>query len=146
MIAFGNREHGRRIAEAAGSSFNWSVDVVAARVEGDKLLGGIVFYGYTKASIRITLAGFQPNWANRDLLLVAFHYPFRQLECRNIFVQLDASNTKSLELAVNLGFKIVATVPDVYVAGDELILRMRRKECRFLDITPRSLKLGKGAE
>ena len=61
-------------------------------------------------------------------------------------MQLDASNTKSLELAKHLGFKIVATVPDVYVAGDELILGMRREECRFLDITPRSLKLGKGAE
>ena len=146
MIVFGNREHGRRIAEFAGSSFNWNVDVVAARVEGDKLLGGVVFYGYTGASIRVTLAGFQPNWANRDLLFVAFDYPFRQLSCRNLFVQLAASNTKSLELAKNLGFKIVATVPDVYVTGDELILGMRREECRFLDITPRSLQTGKGAE
>ena len=146
MIVFGDREHGRKIAEAAGSSFNSNVDVVAARVENDKLLGGIVFYGYTKVSIRITLAGFQPNWANRDLLLVGFHYPFGQLGCHSVFVQLDASNTKSLELAGNLGFKIVATVPGVYATGDELILRMRREECRFLDITPRSLKLGKGAE
>lgn len=142
MIEFGNKEHGYRIAKEAGCTFNPETDQVIAVTSQGKLLGGNIYTGYTGASIHLHMAGFEPAWANRDFLWVAFDYPFNQLGCKKVFGQVPETNLKALEIDLKLGFKIVARIEDVFPDGACLLLALAREDCRWLDIKPRGIKAG----
>lgn len=141
MIEFNNAKHGERIAAAAGTTFNPFVDVsIAAVTQQGNLLGGVVFTGYTQASIGMHAAAFDRRWASIDMLWVTFHYPFVQLNCKKIFAQVPASNSKALEFDKKLGFKEEARIKDVFPDGDLVVLAMLREDCKWLGIKPRLLK------
>lgn len=142
-IVFDNTGYGHRIAKAAGSNFNPAADRCIARVKDGILLGGVVYVNYSIASISAHVCGFVDNWMNRDLLWVLFDYPFVQLGCDKIIVQIPETNIKSLEFATNLGFNLETKVIDVFPNGGALlVLGMYRRDCRWLKIKPRFLKAG----
>ncbi len=137
MIVFNSEEFGELIARAAGASYRHHHDVSIARIAHGDLLGGVVFSNYTRYSIQIHSSGFQPNWVNRDLLWCVFNYPFNQLAVRCLIGQVAAHNKPALKFNLNLGFKEVARIPDVY--GGPLgkgiacvVMQMYREDCRFL--------------
>ena len=140
MIRFNDLSDGYSIAAAAGTSFNPVVDTCIGRVENDILLGGVLYQNYTGTSIGIHVAGFSDNWVNRDMLWVCFHDPFVQLGCKKMFGQVPATNSKALEFDLNLGFKEVARIEDVFPDGDLIVLAMNRDDCRWLRLKPRGLK------
>lgn len=141
MISFNIVEHGHRIAKEAGTHFNPAVDIVIARVSNSgELLGGVVYTNYTGASIGIHVAGFRPDWLNRDMLWVTFHYAFVQLGVKKVFAQMREANTKALEFNRKLGFKIVAKVADVFPDGACILSSLAREDCRWLDLKPRELR------
>jgi hypothetical protein len=140
MLVVNNAEHGFRIAEAAGCSFNPFADQVIARQEQGVLWGGNIYTGYTGSSIHLHMAGFRHNWANREFLWTAFDYPFTQLKCNRVFGQVPESNTKALEIDLKLGFKIVARIDDVFPDGACLVLSLAREDCRWLKLKPRDIK------
>lgn len=139
MIVSNNISHGYKIAEAAGTIFNPAVDRVISRVEKGELYGGVIYTGYTLAAICLHQAGFRPNWANRDMLWVAFHYPFVKLGCKKIIGQVPASKTDILAFDQKLGFKEEARIRDVFPDGDLVVLSMTRDQCRWLSIKPRGV-------
>lgn len=140
MIAFGNHAHALRVAKAAGTIYNPVADQCISRIEGLELYGGVLFQAFTGASIGIHMAGFRPNWANRDLLWAAFHYPFEQLKCERVFGQIPASNELALEIDLKLGFKEVARIPRLYPDDDAIIVVMERSDCRWLALKPRTIR------
>jgi len=142
MIVTSKGEYARRISEEAGVTFNPEVDICLARVEDDVLYGGVVFQGYTGRSIQIHMAGFTKNWANRDMIWVAFDYPFNQLKCERIIGQVSEGKPDVLEIDLKLGFKIVAKVEKVYPDGACVVLAMDRDECKWLKLKPKGLSAG----
>jgi RimJ/RimL family protein N-acetyltransferase len=88
-------------------------------------------------------AAFKPRWANRDLLWIAFHYPFVQLGYKKVFARVHVANTDALKLNLHLGFKEATRLTGVYPMierpddGDLVIMEMTREECRWLTIQPR---------
>lgn len=139
MIVFNNLLHGRLIAEQAGTSFNLEIDQCISRVEDGRLLGGVTYAGYTGVSIHMHMAGFTERWADRDMIWVAFDYPFNQLKCRRVFGQVPESNTRALEIDLRLGFKVVAKIDDVFPDGACLVLALAREDCRWLKHKPRGI-------
>jgi RimJ/RimL family protein N-acetyltransferase len=87
-------------------------------------------------------AGFATRWATRDFLWALFDYPFNQLGCKKVFGQVPESNKRALEIDLKLGFKVVARIKDVFPDGACLVLALARKDCRWLNYKPRSLKSG----
>lgn len=144
MIVSGNAEYGRRIASAAGVTYNPLADPCLARVENGELLGGVTYQGYTGrgGSIQMHMAGFAPRWADRDMLWVAFDYPFNQLGCNKVFGQVPESNPKALEIDLRLGFKIEAKIEGVFPDGACFVLALAREDCRWLKLKPRGLSAG----
>lgn len=140
MIRIDHTPDGHEIAHLASTVFNPKCDHVIARVENDELYGGVMFTGFTGASISIHMAGFRDNWANRDILWVAFHYPFEQLGVNKIFGQVGVHNPKALEIDLKLGFKEEARIKDVYPEGDMVLLAMYKADCRWLKLKPKTLK------
>ncbi|MCK1742169.1 GNAT family N-acetyltransferase [Bradyrhizobium sp. 139] len=132
MITAGNIEHARAIAKEAGCHFNPECDVVMSREENGKLLGGVIFTGYTGASIGLHVAGFDPHWINRDMLWITFHYPFEQLGVQKITGTIPTGNPKAVLFNRKLGFVEEARIADIFPDGDLLIMSMRKENCRWL--------------
>ncbi len=143
MIIINDHNHGHQIAKGAGFSYNPIVDQCISREVVGDLVGGVVYYNYTHASICMHVASFKQGWINVDLLWAAFDYPFNQLKCERIFAYVRAANQKALEFCCKLGFKGKAVLEGVYHntpegKGDLLIMSMKRHECRWLKIKPSS--------
>ena len=76
MITTSYRKHARTIAKEVGTFFNPECDHAIVRVEDNKLLGGVIYQGYTGASIRAHIAGFTPRWIDKDMLGMMFPLSF----------------------------------------------------------------------
>jgi len=143
MILLNNKEHGERIAARIPRNYNSAVDPVISRTDSDgKLLGGVIFDGYTGSCVFAHQASFDKHWLSRDMLWVMFDYPFNQLKVKKIVGTIRSSNPKLLEFNLKLGFKIETKLEDGYPDGDMLIMSMTREECRWLDMKPRGLRAG----
>jgi hypothetical protein len=141
VIRYDDNDDGVRIAGKAGTHYNPAVDVVIASVSADgELMGGVVYQGYTGASVQMHVASFMPNWITKDLLWVTFHYPFEQLGVKKVFGQVGVHNTKALEFDLKLGFKEETRIADVYPEGDMALLSMYKADCRWLAIKPLAVK------
>lgn len=139
MIQMNNPEYGYAIAEAAGVIFNPEADIVISHLSKGELTGGVLYNGYTRASINMHVAAFSPRWGSRDMLWVCFDYPFNQLGCKKVFGQVPSKNEHALEFNLKLGFKIETLIPDVFPEDDLLVVSMVREDCRWLKIKPRTL-------
>lgn len=137
-IVFDDFHCATQIAEAAPCVYSPEHDHCVARIKGGRLLGGVIFQGYTGASIEMHVAGFDPFWLSRDMLWAVFAYPFIQLRCLKVIGRVKQTNSKALEFDLKLGFKEEARISDVYPDGDLFILTMRREDCRWLKLSPRS--------
>jgi RimJ/RimL family protein N-acetyltransferase len=141
MIIFNNREHGERIARRIPRNYNPAVDPVISHVDKDgKLLGGVIFDGYTGSCVFAHQASFDKRWLSRDMLWVLFDYPFNQLKVKKICGTIPSSNPKLLEFNLKLGFIVETIIKDGYPDGDMLVMSMTRGECRWLDMKPRGLR------
>lgn len=146
MIRFNDPDDGKAIADGATACYNPVGDACIAAHRGGKLLGGVIYQGYTGASIQAHIASFDPHWLTRDMLWMIFHYPFEQLGVKKIFGQVGAHNAKALEFDRKLGFKEEARIADVYPEGDMVLLSMHKADCRFLSIKPRHIEVSYGQE
>ena len=142
LIVSGDTIYAQAIAAQTHAVFNPNADQCLARVEDGKLFGGVIYQGYTGVggSVQMHMAGFVPNWANRDMLWIAFDYPFNQLKCGVVFGQVSETNTKALDIDLKLGFKMVAKIDGVFPDGACYVMRLARDECRWLNLKPRSVK------
>jgi hypothetical protein len=132
VIVAGNIDHARAIAKDAGTFFNPECDRVIANVKDGRLLGGVIFTAYTGASMALHVAGFDPNWIDRDMLWITFHYPFVTCGVRKILGAIPTSNQKTVLFSRKLGFVEETRISDVFADSDLLIVSMRKEHCRWL--------------
>lgn len=146
MIHSGNEEHGQMVMQAMDSMFSPVTMQVISRSEGGKFMGGIVYENYTGkgGSILVHISSTSKHWINRDMLFVMFDYPFKQLDCTQAFAQVKASNADCLAFCQSIGWKEVITLEGVFPDDDMVLLRLRRDDCRFLNLKPRTIRPNKG--
>lgn len=120
-------------------SFNPVADVVIARVDGEKLLGGVILRDWNGASILMHVAGFTPHWLSRDFLWVCFHYPFVQLGCKKVLALVSSGNPRAIDFDKKIGFIEECRIKEADLNGDLVLLSMRREDCRWLSIKPRGI-------
>lgn len=142
MIYIGNVIHGKKVMESINSQFSNVTMKVISRAEDEELLAAVVYENYTGegGSIEAHIGSFSKRWLNRDFLYIIFDYPFNQLDCKQAFVRVKAKNEQSLNWCTSLGFKELVTIKDVFPDDDMIVLTMKRDECRWLNIKPRTIK------
>jgi hypothetical protein len=131
--------HGYAVAQVLGRSYNPACDACISRSEDHRLLSGVIYQEYTKSSITMHTATFVRNSYGRDFLWIMFHYPFVALGVKVLFAPVEETNGRSIALCRKLGFKEVARIADYYPSGAQCLYAMRRDECRWLVLTPRTL-------
>jgi len=136
-IIVGSHSAAKQIAAAAPCVYSPEHDICIARFKGDRLLGGVIYQGYTGASIEMHVAGFDPHWLSRNMLWAVFSYPFIQLGCLKVIGRVNVSDSRALEFDLKLGFIVEARISDVYPDGDLFILTVRRDDCHWLRLAPR---------
>ena len=138
MIELANPEHIQRIEAACGRIFNYRCDVCLSRSRDGELLGGVIYEGYTRASIQAHVASFSPTlWMDRTFLWMVFDYPFSQLKVDRIFTQTRETNVAALEFNRKLGFKEICRIDGVFPDGRCVVNAMAREDCRWLKLKPR---------
>ena len=86
-------------------------------------------------------AAWTSHWINRDMVYIAFDYPFRQLGVKEIFGQTPENNQHALEFNRKCGFKVIARIEGVYPGNVACIItKMEPEDCRLLHVNPRSVK------
>jgi RimJ/RimL family protein N-acetyltransferase len=131
---------GRMIGAVATVVFNPFADVSVMRVTPQgKPLGGVIISNWTGygGSVCIHVAGFEPNWLSRNLLFVAFDYPFRQLGVKKIFAQMKATNMVAINFNRRLGFEPKYLIEGAYPGDDMLVTELTPETCRYLSLQPR---------
>lgn len=129
-------EYGHEIAQGAGAVFNPVVDTVIARTNEGRLLGGVIYQGYTHASIEMHVYGKTPLWLSLPLLGTFFHYPFVQLGCVKVFAPVKPGNTHAIRFVQKVGFVLEHLIEDVYPEGPLALFAMKREACRWTRFAP----------
>lgn len=122
------------VAERVGADEFGPGTVALGLEEDEKLIAGVVFNMYTKASICMHVAA-EPGkrWMTKDFLWRSFAYPFVQLNCNRITGLVRVDNFDAQRFDEHLGFKREGLVRRGCVDGTDMILYgMLREECRFL--------------
>lgn len=142
MIYIGNVSHGHKVMESIESCYAEVNMQVISRVEDEELLAAVVYENYTGVggSIEAHIGSFTKRWLNRDFLYIVFDYPFNQLQVKQAFCRVRGKNAASLNWCRSLGFKDLVTIEDVFPDDDMVVLRMKREECRYLNIKPALVK------
>lgn len=99
-----------------------------------RLAAGVIYERFNGVALDVSIAALDgATWASRGTLRALFAYPFEQIGCQVITVACAASNLKSLNLAMKLGFRPEAFIKFAACDGGHLvILQMDRSECRWL--------------
>lgn len=106
---------------------------VVGLVDGDIVLGGVVYEDYTGSSVCCHIAIAHPHVPLRKLLVAAARYAYNQLGVKKVIGMVPSNNEDALRMDFRLGFELEAIVRDVFPDGsDMVILTMTREQCRFL--------------
>lgn len=131
---------GEWVMQRAEGYFRDGWDHAFTSHRGDKILGGIVLSGYLGGSIAVHMAAEDRRWCSRDLLWLAFHYAFEQLQCIKVLAPLRSDNYKALEINLRSGWQIEAVLRDAFPGAHMLVLSMTKDACPWLDYSPRAWK------
>ena len=140
-IVVNDPDDGEAMAVRAGTHFNPKCDVCVCRIRDGKRLGGYIYTDYTGESLSMHSASWAINWLNRNMVFIAFDYPFRQLGVKRIFGQTPENNLPALEFNRKCGFKVIARIEGVYPHNIACIVtKMEPEDCRLLHVKPRGFK------
>jgi RimJ/RimL family protein N-acetyltransferase len=136
---------GEEIAARCGTTYHTEIDANFCRVrevDGHRQVrGGIVFNNFTGESIQIHCAGWDKHWGNRDLIYLAFDYPFNQLGVKRLFAPIPEDNWDAQVFDMKMGFKPVARIAGVYPHNIACVMMcLERADCRLLGVRPRAFK------
>lgn len=137
MISFSFGEKvGRWVCEKAGGNWTHLCSAIGQEYNGE-LIAGIMFDGYTGASISMHSRCDDPKHVSRKFFWMIFDYPFNQLKVNRVTGIVSTANTKAKEIDEKLGWIYETTLSDYFPDGDALIYIMRKEDCRWLKLGER---------
>lgn len=141
MFHFDNVDHGYRIAAVIPRVYNPNSDKVISRTDREgNLLGGVIYESMISNAIFMHQGSFSRNWMSPDALWLFFDYPFNQLGVDKVIGTVPSSKPELVAFNEKLGYKVECSIKDAYKDGDLVIMTMRRHECRWLKIKPKSIR------
>lgn len=125
---------GSWVAERIGNTTGWNAFRAIGLAEGGNLLVGIVYTDFLHPTISMHVAAVPGRrWMNRDILRIAFEYPFKACDCARVTGWVAADNEDALRFDKHLGFREEGRMRKALPGGrDLLLLGMLKEECRWI--------------
>jgi RimJ/RimL family protein N-acetyltransferase len=106
-------------------------------LNGDgRLIAGAVFNGYNGANVDMTVYSHSIGLASRSALLAVFRFAFLELKATRVTVRTKRKNAlHSSGMLQRLGFSFETCAARYYGkgrAGDAMVYRMLREDCRWI--------------
>lgn len=124
---------GRWVCETAGGEWTDICQAIGQVDSEGNILVGVMYDGYTGASIAIHSRCDEPKKVSRDFYKAIFDYPFNKLKVKRLTGLVCITNKKAQKVNEHLGFKREAILADYFPEGDAIVYIMRPEECRFLN-------------
>ena len=124
---------GRWVCEKAGGQWNDSCQAIGQVDSEGKIFVGVMYDGYTGASIAIHSRCDEPKRVSRAFYKAIFDYPFNKLKVKRLTGLVCINNKKAQRVNEHLGFKRETILADYFPEGDAIVYIMRPEECRFLN-------------
>lgn len=134
------------VASQAGCTYDSAVDHCIGLVDPDGgpdgshdfyVVGGVTYTAFTGSSCFMHVAGRDERWLTREMLILAFNYPFVQLGLSVILGFVEEANKPALDFDLQIGFEKSYVVPDMFPSGAGVLVSMTRASCRWLKFKPR---------
>lgn len=121
------------VAKKTNEFGSFGTDIGIGWEKNGQLVAGVAYAQWNGPNIVCHIASDgSKRWATREYLWTIFDYPFTQLGCKRITVEVGGGNDASNRFVRHLGFTLEATLDSAHPSGDLLVYRMWRHECRFL--------------
>ena len=131
IYVFDAERIGRWVCEKTGGMYQQGNTGIALEHDG-VLVVGIMYDGYTGASIAMHSRCDNPKATTREFYRRIFDYPFNQLGVKRVTGIVPSNNSRALQVDQKLGFKYETTLADYFPDGDAVIFIMRREDCRWI--------------
>ena len=121
------------VAERIGEELN-DADVAIGVEQDGKLIAGVVYNMYTKASICMHVAA-EPGarWTTKEFMYAFFAYPFLQLNCNRVTGLVRTSNLAARKFDEHVGFIQEGVIRQAFEDGEDAILYgMLKSECKWI--------------
>lgn len=120
------------IAERAGCEITASFQAIKAVDATGRIHGMIGYSNWTANSVVMHIALENPA-CFRELIKVAFSYPFEQVGRNVALATVRANNLRSMRLCKKVGFREAYRVKDGIQIGEDLVIfEMRSENCRWI--------------
>jgi hypothetical protein len=140
-IILNDPEHGDTVARLAGIHYNPKNSANICRVRDGLFLGGVIYTQYNGESIVAHTGAVSPYWFNRDMIFVAFDYPFHQLGVKRIFGFVPEDKWHVQEFNRKMGFKVVTRIEGMFKHNIAcIVMRLDHEDCRLFHVKPRNIK------
>ncbi len=98
-----------------------------------QLVVGFVFYDLNGRTVWIGVAA-EGSFASPEAFNIVADYCFRQLGVDWVRCKVAVANTRSVQLIESVGFEKETTLHDSHPTGDEVIYRMSKTRCQWLNL------------
>jgi len=105
---------------------------VIGLVDGEEIIGGVVFEDCTQRAITAHMAWGDPSISPRRLIKAVFWYAFMDLGVEKVLGFVNSANTAALKTDLRLGFRPEAVIEGVFPDGDMVVMVMNRSVCPWI--------------
>jgi hypothetical protein len=127
---------GKWVCEKAGGGWTHLCSAIGQTYDG-KLIGGIMYDGYTGTNIGMHSRCDDPAHVTRKFYWMIFDYPFNQLGVEKVRGIVSSANLEAQRIDEKLGFIRETTLSGYFPDGDAIIYVMPRSQCRWLALGER---------
>ena len=124
------------VCEKAGGEYHKGDTAIGLVIDGE-LKAGLLYNGYTGASISMHSRCDDKKAPNMMFYWLIFDYPFNQLKVKRISGIVSSANKEAQEIDEKLGFVRETILRDYFLDGDAIVYVMRRENCRWLELGKR---------
>ena len=110
------------------------------RIANGRLVAVVAYNDFYGSVCTMQIAG-EGNWLSRELLRLAFYYPFIQMSLAAVLAMVAEDNPRSLRFVRHVGFHEVHRIADGYKTGVGLVmLKMRREDCKYIEVYDEAIR------
>lgn len=80
--------------------------------DGDRLVAGVVYAGWTAGNCEMSIAADTPRWAQRGVIRAILHYPLVQQGMRRVTAMVPHDEARTIRFNKGIGFKTEGTLRD----------------------------------